>query len=40
MKLFSVKNLHVYGLALLLSAISTAVTAEQNVLPKSASESL
>lgn len=38
MKLFSVKNLYVFGVALLMSATSIVVTAEQNVFPKSASE--
>jgi hypothetical protein len=38
MKILSVKNLHVYGLVLLMSAMPVVVTAEQNVFPKSASE--
>jgi hypothetical protein len=38
MKMSAIRNLHVYGLALLVSAISTVVTAEQNASPKSASE--
>ena len=38
MKMFSVKNLHVYGLVVLMSAISTVIAAEQNALPRSASE--
>ena len=38
MKMFSVKNLHVYGFVVLMSAISTVIAAEQNAFPRSASE--
>ena len=38
MKIFSLKNFHVCGLVVLMSAVSTVFAAQQNAFPKSASE--